>query len=69
VFLNTCYSLAAERYGFAISSWYRVSSVDDRIVSLGSKSSPLKWDRDLGKREAHESYQWYTSITDEIFGN
>ena len=69
VFLNTCYSLAAERYGFAISSWYRVSSVDDRIVSLGSKSSPLKWDRDLGKREAHESYQWYTSITDEIFGS
>ena len=68
VFLNTCYSLAAENYGFAISSWYRVSNYDNRIVSLGSRSSPTKSENALRIKEAKESYQWYESITDEIFG-
>ena len=69
VFLNTCYSLAAEKYGFAISSWYRANSLGDRIVSLGSRSSPEKSNLILRVKEARESYQWYDSVTDEIFGS
>ncbi len=67
VFLNTCYSLAAENYGFSISSWYRTNSEQNRIVSLGSKSSPTDASYAERAREARESYDWYSSITQELF--
>ena len=68
IFMNTCYSLAKENYGFAISAWFRASSNNDRIVSLGSKSSPLNPSGNLREQESIESVMWYNSITDEIFG-
>ena len=67
VFLNTCYSLAAENYGFSISSWYRTNSEHTRIVSLGSRSSPTKTSVEERAKEARESYDWYSSITQELF--
>ncbi len=67
VFLNTCYSLAAKDYGFAISSWYKTNSDNTRIVSLGSKSSPIHASESIRKKEAKQSLEWYASITSEIF--
>ncbi len=67
VFLNACYSLASENYGFAISSWYKVNSEETQIVSLGSKSSPISGSSQLRKSEVKQSYDWYSSITDEVF--
>ena len=45
------------------------NSLGDRIVSLGSRSSPEKSNLILRVKEARESYQWYDSVTDEIFGS
>ena len=68
VFLNTCYSMAAENYTFSISAWYRVNSENNRIVSLGHTQSNLNSNYLEPKKETQESYAWYKHITDEIFG-
>ena len=39
VFLNTCYSFSSNDRAFSITSWYKLNSTKDRIVSLGSSQS------------------------------
>ena len=39
VFLNTCYSFSSNDRAFSITSWYKLNSMKDRIVSLGSSQS------------------------------
>ena len=68
VFFNTCYSLAAPEYGFSISSWYRVNQTNDKIVSLGSKESPLNVSKKIRKQEYFQSIGWYKSVTKDLFG-
>ena len=68
VFLNTCYSLASPKYGFSISSWYRINQSNDRIVSLGSEKSSLTANANERKEEVLQSFGWYDNITKEIFG-
>ena len=68
VFLNTCYSLASPNYGFSITSWYRVNSTNDRIVSLGSKQTSLGLSNSEKKLEAFQSFGWYEHITNDLFG-
>jgi len=68
VFLNTCYSLASKDYGFSISSWYKVNSSNDKIVSLGSKESNIDASLSSRKEETYQSHGWYETVTNEIFG-
>ncbi len=68
VFLNTCYSLAAPKYGFSVSSWYRVNNFNTRIVSLGSKETPIWANSEQRKNEVNQSYGWYNQLTKELFG-
>ena len=42
------------------------NSEQNRIVSLGSKSSPTDASYAERAREARESYDWYSSITQEL---
>ena len=41
VFLNTCYSFSSGDRAFSITSWYRLNSQKNRIISLGSKESDV----------------------------
>lgn len=67
-FLNTCYSLASSQHGFSTSSWYRVSSKNSKIVSLGSTETRVGMDKKIYKEEMLHSLGWYENIVNEVFG-
>ena len=67
VFLNTCYSFSSVIELF-ITSWYRLNSQKNRIISLGSKESDVDAS-DLDRlRESKEAYDWYENITGMMYG-
>jgi sulfide dehydrogenase [flavocytochrome c] flavoprotein subunit len=68
VFLNTCYSFSSYDRAFSITSWYRLNSANDRIVSLGSSQSSEDGLLDERLRESKEAYGWYESITKTLYG-
>jgi sulfide dehydrogenase [flavocytochrome c] flavoprotein subunit len=68
VFLNTCYSFSSYDRAFSITSWYRLNSKNDRIVSLGSSQSSDDGLNDERIREAKEAFGWYESITKTLYG-
>ena len=68
VFLNTCYSFSSGDRAFSITSWYRLNSQKNRIISLGSKESDVDAS-DLDRlRESKEAYDWYENITGMMYG-
>ena len=68
VFLNTCYSFSSGDRAFSITSWYRLNSEKNRIISLGSKESDVDAS-DLDRfRESKEAYDWYENITGMMYG-
>ena len=68
VFLNTCYSFSSDNRAFSISSWYRLNSNKDRIVSLGTIESDINSSNLERIKESREAYGWYRAITKEIYG-
>ena len=68
VFLNTCYSFSSYDRAFSITSWYRLNSNNDRIVSLGSSQSSEDGLFNERLRESKEAYGWYESITKALYG-
>ncbi|MAI29016.1 MAG: hypothetical protein CMP38_02285 [Rickettsiales bacterium] len=67
-FLNTCYSFSSYDRAFSITSWYRLSTTKDRIVSLGSSQSSEDGLNNERIREAKEAFGWYESITKTLYG-
>ena len=67
VFLNTCYSFSSIDRAFSITSWYRLNSQKNRIVSLGSKESYVDASDFDRLRESKEAYDWYENITKMIY--
>ena len=68
VFLNTCYSFSSNNRAFSITSWYRLNTKKDRIISLGSSQSTEDGFHDERLRESKEAYGWYESITKTLYG-
>ena len=68
VFLNTCYSFSSNDRAFSITSWYKLNTMKDRIVSLGSSQSSDDGLNDERIRESKEAFGWYESITKTLYG-
>ena len=68
VFLNTCYSFSSDDRAFSITSWYKLNSAKDRIVSLGSSESSVDGLNNERIRESKEAFGWYESITKTLYG-
>ena len=68
VFLNTCYSFSSDDRAFSITSWYKLNSAKDRIVSLGSSQSSENGLIGERTRESIEAFGWYKSITETLYG-
>ena len=67
VFLNTCYSFSREDRAFSISAWYRLNSLKDRIISLGSVESDTLSTNDFRKTEAKHAYGWYETLVNQLY--
>ncbi len=65
---NTCYSVAAPDYAFAMKHQYRPQN--GQLVELPDTAyiSPLDGDRALRSKEAGEAQDWFRTITGEVFG-
>ena len=68
VFLNTCYSFSSNDRAFSITSWYKLNTMKDRIVSLGSSESSVDGLNNERIRESKEAFGWYESITKTLYG-
>lgn len=68
VLLNTCYSLAAPDYGFAITSAFRAETDTLKTLPEGTGTSPLGADRELRRQEAGHARAWYDTATRSLFG-
>ena len=68
VFLNTCYSFSSNDRAFSITSWYKLNSAKDKIVSLGSSQSSVNGLIGERIRESREAFGWYESITKTLYG-
>ena len=60
-------ALANSNGAFSITSWYRLNSQKNRIVSLGSKESYVDASDFDRLRESKEAYDWYENITKMIY--
>lgn len=65
---NTCYSLAAPGYAFAMKHSYRPQK--GQLVELPGTAyiSPADGDAALRAREAREAQDWFRTLTGEVFG-
>lgn len=68
VLLNTCYSLAAPDYGFAITAAFRAETDTLKTLPEGTGTSPLGADRELRRQEARHARAWYDTATRSLFG-
>ncbi len=68
VFLNTCYSFSSNDRAFSITSWYKLNTTKDKIVSLGSSQSSEDGLNNERIRESKEAFGWYESITKTLYG-
>ncbi len=68
VFLNTCYSFSSYGRAFSITSWYKLNTAKDKIVSLGSSQSSEDGTYNERMREAKEAFGWYETITKSLYG-
>ncbi len=67
VFLNTCYSFSREDRAFSITAWYRLNSLKNRIVSLGSIESDTLSTKNFRKIEAEQAYGWYETLISQLY--
>ncbi len=68
VFLNTCYSFSSLDRAFSITSWYKLNSDKDRIVSLGTSQSSENASKKERYEESIHALGWYKNITDYLYG-
>ncbi len=66
-YLNTCYSIAGEDYGFSVAAVYRSKEGQIQKVKGSGGVSPLKSSAEMRKRESVYAHSWFTNITHEMF--
>ena len=68
VFLNTCYSFSSSKRAFSISSWYKLNSKKDKIVSLGSSTTSTNSMNYEYLDETRQAFGWYENLIQTIYG-
>jgi sulfide dehydrogenase [flavocytochrome c] flavoprotein subunit len=66
-YVNTCYSIAGEDYGFSVAAVYRFKGGKIQKVKGSGGISPLNASAEMRKREATYAHSWFTNITQDMF--
>ncbi len=66
--VNTCYSLAAPRYGISVAGVYEPVEGHLREVKGAGGTSPLGAPEDVRIREAAYADAWFDTVTREVYG-
>jgi sulfide dehydrogenase [flavocytochrome c] flavoprotein subunit len=68
-YLNTCYSIPAEKWGISVAGVYKLAE-DGKIVSVPGSGGVTPMDAPdwAHAREVEYAYSWYTNIVQDTFG-
>lgn len=66
-YVNTCYSIAAEDWGFSVAAVYRLAEDKSKINMVSGGLTPMDASDEAHAREAQYAYSWYNNITSDIF--
>ena len=69
-YVNTCYSIAGEDYGFSVAAVYRLDAGANMIngVKGAGGLTPMDADAETLKREVAFAHSWYDNIVHDSFG-
>jgi len=69
-YVNTCYSIAGEDYGFSVAAVYRYDADGDVIAGVKGAGglTPMDASAEDLKREVIYAYSWYDNIVRDIWG-
>ncbi len=67
-YVNTCYSIAGEDYGFSVAAVYRLARDGSKIVKVSGGLTPRDASAEYLKREMLYAHSWFNNITRDIFG-
>jgi len=66
-YVNTCYSVAAEHWGFSVAAVYRLAEDRKKINKVSGGLTPMDASHDAHAREVLYAHSWFNNITSDIF--
>ncbi len=67
-YVNTCYSIAADDWGFSVAAVYKLAKDGSKIMKVSGGLTPGDAPAEYYKREVYYAHSWYNNITRDIFG-
>ncbi|MBF0246556.1 MAG: FAD-dependent oxidoreductase [Alphaproteobacteria bacterium] len=69
-YVNTCYSIAGENYGFSVAAVYRYNAEKDEIAGVKDAGGLTAVDAsaEVRRREVEFAYSWYNNICKDTWG-
>jgi len=66
-YVNTCYSIAGEDYGFSVAAVYRLADDKSKINKVSGGLTPGDASAETLAREVKYAHSWFANITSDIF--
>jgi len=66
-YVNTCYSVAAEDWGFSVAAVYRLAADKSKINKVSGGLTPMDASAEAHAREVQYAYSWFNNITSDVF--
>ena len=69
-YVNTCYSIAGQDYGFSVAAVYRYNAEGDIIAGVKGAGglTPTDASAEMRRREVEFAYSWYNNICKDTWG-
>ncbi len=66
-YVNTCYSIAGENYGFSVAAVYKLAQDKSKIHMVAGGLTPGDASAEQLAREVKYAHSWFNNITSDIF--
>ncbi len=67
-YVNTCYSIAGDDWGFSVAAVYKLAKDGSKIMKVSGGLTPADAPAEYYKREVYYAHSWFNNITKDIFG-
>ena len=69
-YVNTCYSIAGDDYGFSVAAVYKYNAEKDIIAGVKGAGglTPGDASAEMRRREVEFAYSWYNNICKDTWG-
>jgi sulfide dehydrogenase [flavocytochrome c] flavoprotein subunit len=66
-YVNTCYSIAGENYGFSVAAVYRLADDKSKIEQVSGGLTPSDASPEQLEREVTYAHSWFNNVVNDIF--